>query len=1103
MRSKLSDQSVSLRTLNTGSPVGKHGPRSPQKTSSHICSLTLEKVIGTTTGSPCGFSYHAPSKSFAICAGSAVVLTRLHENGETSQTFFKARPNASAANPVTSVYHATPTVETPTRRRRLSPTLRLFGTDTAPAESPRLEREYNGAQQTWSARERIKSASSISISPDGCYLAIGETGYNPRVLIFPVTEGAPHDRPLSIINEHSFGVRAVAFSPDSRYLATLGDVNDGFLFIWIVIPKSGVVILHSTNKCTANVKDMAWCGSNLVTIGTRHVKVWRVSDDTVISSAKPGASRNIYDSQASPASKTLVGRNCLLGPLVDSTFSCIAPISQHEAVICTDRGKICLYSDMEQTQDLRFVEDAESSIFCVTAAPRRDKVWFGGGDGEVRCDSIERLRILHTPRRQTSTISQSLSRPLARSAYDSPSGSPFRRPTQYGGFVALGYISERVVGVNSESNVKLLDPDTANCLKTFASHTGAVQGLATLAENSNLGAFFSWSGNGDVRFWDLKGTLRLCRNVEVEQVLTDTDDYENELRIMRISADESCIVSGDRLGVMRVIKASDWTTLHEARAHSAEITDIALYGGTNLLIAMCSRDRMVQLFQKNAEYLELLQTMDDHIGSVGHVLFMQEGQTLLSSSSDRTVIVRAQIKREIGGVATLAYVSSRVITLKAAPLQLSLVPGNAEEFAVSTMDRQMMRFDVSSGSPLDTFKVCNTDNDDTVTLSSFKMFEQTRSGYSRLLAGFSSIDKSIRVYDLDRKILLSRESGHTEGVSDVIVVEGYPNSIDKKHLIVSAGLDGIIMIWDLAKSIPDPLSIPAQDLSQAKMGRTYVSEGTSMKGSATLQAPWRKVLSTSEIYNSTGSDISNGSPTPVKTRSPPRIRKKSSRIITTPNKPPYRDALLLPSPRRTPTGSAGLSKLKTATAASPPAALQKQETDHHHLSSARSPCLSAPGSSHGSRTPQPLSSSRLRRPPSIPSHLRSGISGSVRRKSVGNVSNELGNLGTITLQLCHTLRAYRKRLATLPIPNSIYLDEMEVELIATIRCVAERADAKSRRLKAVTDSDLESLASLVRNSALEVGADKEMHHSLHNRDGNISEAKERPFPGTEKQFPTP
>lgn len=91
-----------------------------------------------------------------------------------------------------------------------------------------------------------------------------QTGYSPRVLIFSLQEGSS-DVPVAILSEHTFGVRAVAFSADGRYLASIGHPNDGFLYVWSINPRTGGAKLHSSNKCTSNIKQMLWLGKNVVT----------------------------------------------------------------------------------------------------------------------------------------------------------------------------------------------------------------------------------------------------------------------------------------------------------------------------------------------------------------------------------------------------------------------------------------------------------------------------------------------------------------------------------------------------------------------------------------------------------------------------------------------------------------------------------------------------------------------------------------------------------------------------------------------------------------------------------------------------------------------
>lgn len=92
-----------------------------------------------------------------------------------------------------------------------------------------------------------------------------QTGYKPRVLVFSTASDAPSDMPLTSLADHTFGVKCVAFSPDSQYLASLGSANDGFLYVWSINQRTGAATLHASNKCTSNINRIAWMGNNLIT----------------------------------------------------------------------------------------------------------------------------------------------------------------------------------------------------------------------------------------------------------------------------------------------------------------------------------------------------------------------------------------------------------------------------------------------------------------------------------------------------------------------------------------------------------------------------------------------------------------------------------------------------------------------------------------------------------------------------------------------------------------------------------------------------------------------------------------------------------------------
>ena len=1092
-RSKFNHHGVPLETTPSNSPLLKYGPRSPQKANNSTASLGLQTVIGTTTRSPGGFSSNPTSDTFAFCAGSAVVLANVDQTGQITQRFLRARPNSTAVNPVVSFYTSFTSNGTLESRRKSVLPSRALGMTVAPTGSPRREWVDDGSSKTWTARERTKAISSVSLSIDGRFLAVGETGYNPRVLIFSTAKDPFHDLPLSIVTEHTFGVRAVAFSPDSRYLATLGEPNDGFLFIWSVDTRTAALKLHSTNKCTTNIYDMVWCGGNLITVGTRHVKVWRIEEQLVTSPSKANRFRLNGDSCGSPAPKPLSGRNCLLGRLADTTFTCATAISDREAVVCTDRGQICVLDDSHNAQELKHTKDAGFDIRSVSAKFSTGKVLFGGLAGRLEVEDIETLRGLvksvkptlsgpHTPVSGTSSPKTF-----------SPHNSPSCLFSQCHYTISLGWLSRHVIAIDSNTNIRVLldvDGKSFKPCRSHESHHDPVQGLHLLYNSQNLGGFCTWSRSGHIMFWDVDGKLRLSQHIGIDQLGREVDEYSNELRVVRASSSAEHFVSGDKLGVLKIITSTGWEVLHEVRAHSSEVTDIALQeDDCTLFIASCGKDRMVQLFEKRCETFELIQTMDDHAGAVGHVLFTAGGEKLLSCSADRTVMVRERIKRETRGTTSVAYLTSKIMTLKASPISIETVFSSPDTLVVSTMDRQIVKLSMSAGTQVDSFKVADPESDDTATLGSIAVSKMNAVGCPRLLVGFSSTDKSIRVYDYDQGVLLAREAAHTEGISDIALMEeGESESGGIKRTIFSTGLDGITIIWDLTVKPPQSVSIPSKEPSQFQMSQNGGFGGFTSRESIAYHTPLRKVLSKTDLADYSVLNPSTGSLTPVRDRSPPRVRRRTSHLSLAAGKLGVTESTCLTPIGQLTNGQIGqgVDKSPTPTLAVPNSPRRKQSS----FSQDTSDCEARPGPAPKTRrSPSPLpapislpctpkapnraNNTRLRRPPSVPSDLHSQGMSKSRRKSVSvSVANEPANASIAAAaaiqQLSRNLRAYRRNIATVAVLEQTQLDEVEEELLATLLVVREKKSVKvwGRRAKATTEADLDSLATLLENTAL-------------------------------------
>lgn len=543
-KSKLAGPGASLKITPSNSPILRPGARSPSK-SSHQSTLSLQTVLGTTTTTPNGFSSHDQSKSFALCAGSAAVLAELDDDGNLSQRFFRARPSATSVNPTTTSFYSQSTPPaTPDPRSRSLSHIRSNPHLNVPNGSPSNEAADSGSPRAWSSRERIKAVTSVSISPNGRFLAVGETGYNPRVLIFSTARDALPDVPLSILSEHTFGVCSLAFSPDSQYLATLGNPNDGFLFIWSINLKNGSARLHSTNKCTSFVREMCWVGQSLVTIGVRHVKVWRLPTARPVS---PTKSRLTVDGAPSPnpAPKALSGRNCLLGQLNDHTFSCISSISDQEAVAGTESGAVCLLDDREGSQRFSLVTQVGFAVTSLTVDFDRESVWLGGRGRRMQRFSFEFLR--------TPSISSPMSPArLEKVLVDKKTKAP--------AITCMGSLSSHLVTVEATREIHIYPieslPDESEQEPgetSMPAHRDPVLGIRPLKGPNRFSAdFFSWSRNGSVNFWDARGKCLDSKTVTVEQSVAGEEDVANELKVLRAAGNADWFVAGDKFGVLRL-----------------------------------------------------------------------------------------------------------------------------------------------------------------------------------------------------------------------------------------------------------------------------------------------------------------------------------------------------------------------------------------------------------------------------------------------------------------------------------------------------------------------------------------------------------------------
>ncbi|KAK2607245.1 hypothetical protein N8I77_005937 [Diaporthe amygdali] len=825
--------------------------------------LFLKRVIGTTCTSPTGFD--SVEQSFCYIAGGAVVVADIDGN-KYSQRFYRARPAAVPVFSVAPVQHgssgpyATPKANDARNRVAAAPRDSSYSSPSDWGDSP--------ASKTWTSRERIKAATCVSLSRDGRFLAVGETGYSPRVLIFTLKEGSSSDQPLVSINEHAFGVRAVAWSPDGKFLASLGDPNDGFLFIWKIDPRTGSARLFQQNRCTAQVNGMIWLGSTVITFGTRHVKAWKVVDEVQRPPSPPKRTLTPQESQ-----KTLIGRNVLLGSLLEASFTCAIPFDETHALLCSDAGDVCVLDD--SSGQIKLTRAAETG-FSVTCCTRRGSVaLLGGKDGQFVTLDVKTLNAEAAP-----TFAPSLA----------------KGESGLSGFAVMGVVQDQLVTIDSERSIEIWEANYLPCKSAQAStpirlagQNDPVLGVQPLTASGEMElAFFTWSKAGKVLLWDLDGIVKHSFDIPVNECHLGNDmDPQNQLCVVKADASGRIFASGDRAGVLRVTDRSTGQQLLETKAHSSEITHIAFQSdASKAIVATCGRDRTVQIFQRlsNGSF-DLLQTLE-FPARVTHLILSSDDR-VITCSQDRNIQVHELVSKQ-GDSDSLAAIYCRSISLKASPVSMVL-DSDCRSIFVSSLDRSIGRFELDSGRQMSTFK-CTDENATENAVVDSLVFGQSRGDEIPTVLGISNTDKSVRVYDSQSGVFMDREWGHTESINGVTLVDNG----EATRKVVSVGCDGTIMIWALDLRDPDlrarsrspsPTGGSSRPVLRRVLSKAELAEFPRPSSSGGRRSPPRSLrhrksrqnISSSSVKTPTSTQFTHTSPSRSRTEDKPARRTSSSR----------------------------------------------------------------------------------------------------------------------------------------------------------------------------------------------------------------------------------
>ena len=714
--------------------------------------------------------------------------------------------------------------------------------------------------------------------------------------------------------------------------------------------------------------------------------------------------------------------------MVDACFTSVAAITQETALVGTTDGDLCFLDASNEPCTLKRIHECPFGITSIALDKEGQHIAIGGKGGNlvsIPCDKLSSEKAIdihgmsistqadvlalgyfgHAPImiRSDRTICLCTKGVWGLPNYTGVSGlSTCCQDRSMGSRNAMAEKSTTADSKQADLVEEHHSASGTDLKILMKSHSASVLGVRTLTRQNRFSSdFLTYSSDGSVAFWTREGEIKQQLKVQLGDPSEQIDEI-TELQALEASPSAEVLVCGDSVGCVTLIQ----NRRTSIQAHDGEVSAITLASNSanGDLVASCGRDKVIQVFRNQDDEFNLIQSIvGEHVGAVNSIALSQDGVCLVSASADRTIVVRSSANDDQG---RSAFIQLRVINLKASPLTLNLNTGCRDDLLVSTMDRQVVKFDSQSGQLLEAFKAADgLGSTDAFTLNICKVFDLKTSSDSThlIVVGASSIDKSLRIYDPTNGALLAKGYGQL-AISDVNLMRSYDIGDESTYRIVTTGFDGTIFLWNL-----DGDALFAEE----------VSLGTKTDKNMHSTPPLRKVLSKVEIRDFHRHFESSSAPTTPtnKNRSPTRLRKKTSQL--------------------------GLTRTPRQALPVIPSVSYKQD----------------PSASASASTAPSMRSSEVMTPPKSSS---SSTEFEVHKTDVPSSASEVNELAE---NMCDTLRAFRRGIQySLPKLSSSMQANVLHELNQTMAAIGrlEITETKTRHEQRSTDGSFDDyLANLI------------------------------------------
>ncbi|KAJ9548772.1 hypothetical protein OSB04_021315, partial [Centaurea solstitialis] len=644
-----------------------------------------------------------------------------------------------------------------------------------------------------------KPFTCVAVSLDGNYIAAGESGHQPAIVVWSSATLAS----VSELKGHQYGVACMAFSPDGKHLVSVGFPQDGYLCLWDWRSGRLVKKLKACSSFSAVTSVSFSVDANFIlTAGKKHLKIWTVG--------LPTKSR----AKTNSLSLSMHGKTLNLGHHKACTFTAITSSLKTNGNLAdgksgdlvlvyalTDSGVLCLlHGGLTITRSVNLKVEKGYAL-----SASREFVACACNNGEVKLYTVGSLEYAGSLHYSEDKQSNKTANNTQFQSEASQVG--IQQPPTFPDAIACQFsTSEKLVVVYRDHSLYIWNihgkfQATKCCV--LVSHSACIwdvqnlpcenmhdPSLACVARGCNGGvSFATCSADGTIRLWDL-ALQSESQEPAGSSCLVGAGTFEREsvvsgvtsqgYRSMAVSSDGKHLAAGDSDGNLHIfnLNTSDYTCIQDV--HKAEILSLnfslpvkkrinsAEEVESYYFLASGGSDRMIQLFDANRNF-DLIASVDDHSAAVTAVKLTGNGRKIISCSSDRSLIIR-----DVAGRGTQYDISHSHQQIASGGTVCDLAIDTTTETVVT--DKSINIFNVAAGQVIRSFKQ-GGDFGDPIKVA-------LDPSCSYLVCSYS--DRSICMYDFMSGEMVACGLGHGEAINGIIFLP------DCKHLV---GSDGCIFVW--------------------------------------------------------------------------------------------------------------------------------------------------------------------------------------------------------------------------------------------------------------------------------------------------------------------